>query len=268
MTTLSSAPSLSTTDHGPLDEALTQRPGVSRRVAVGVTGLIAATMPTAWTVNIARMLVVGEQPDHQFHQATGQGLLLTALWLGAVLPLMRSGWTGRRPSTATGLLHLVFVLAGVALAVAAPGGGAPVLMGIVAVTGGGLWLALPRRPRLRAAVSVDPLLAPAALLSAAVFAPYAVSQLALQNAATGLHAENPHFWDMAWLTVVLSVTALLAAALPTARSLMWWLAAGATVIGVAGLAFGEGVTWSGIVLGVGLLSTGAALVRRRLDRSH
>ena len=268
MTTLSSSPTLSTAEPARRDGAAGQRPGAGRRVAVVVTGALASFLPTVWTLNITRMLLTGDLPEHRFHQATGQGLVLMALWLGAVLPLVRSGWTGRRPSTATGLLHLVFVVVGGLLAVAAPGGGAPALMGAIAVTGALLWSALPRRPRLRSTWSVDPLLAPAALLSAAVFTPYALQQIGLQNAATGFHAQNPHFWDMAWMTVTLSITALLAAAMPAARSLVWWLAAGATTTGIAGLAFGEGTAWSGLMLTVGLLTAGAALARRRADRTR
>ena len=57
---------------------------------------------------------------------------------------------------------------GLACSVAAPGGGAPILAGVIAVTGALLWLALPLRPRLRTELRVDPLLAPLALLSAAL----------------------------------------------------------------------------------------------------
>ena len=32
------------------------------------------------------------------------------------------------------------------------------------------------------------------------------SEIALQNAATGHHAQNPHFFDMAWLVTALVVT--------------------------------------------------------------
>ena len=53
---------------------------------------------------------------------------------------------GRRPSTAAGLLHLTFVGVGLACSVAAPGGGAPILTGLIAVTGALVWAALPLRP--------------------------------------------------------------------------------------------------------------------------
>jgi hypothetical protein len=270
MTALSSPQSPSTLDSAatatvPLG---TTRPPVRRRAAVAVTGAVAGVLPLVFTVNISRMLLTGLEPDHRFHQATGQGLVLTALWLGALVPLVRAGWAGRRPPLWAGLLHLVFVGTGLLLAVTAPGGGAPALMGIIAVPGALLWLALPRRPRLRTAVQVDPILAPVALLAAAVFTPYVVDQVGLQNAATGYHAQNPHFWDMAWMTLTLTVAALLGAVLPAARWLVTWLALGATVTGAAGLAFGEGTVWSLVVLALGLVSGGAVAARQRLDRAR
>jgi hypothetical protein len=135
---------------------------------------------------------------------------------------------------------------------------------VIAVPGALLWLALPQRPRLRARLQLDPLLTPAALVAAAVFTPYAIEQVGLQNAATGYHASNPHYWDMAWMTMTLTMAALAAAALPAARRLVWWLVGGAVVTGAAGLALGEDVTWSLLVLGVGLASGAAAWGRLHL----
>ena len=240
------------------------RPSRRRRVAVALAGAVALLPPTVFTVNISRMLITGVESQHRFHQATGQGLVLTALWIGALLPLVRAGWAGRRPATTAGLLHLAFVLVGAALAVVAPGGGAPALMAVIAVPGALLWAALPVRPRLRLRVQLDPLLAPAALFAAAAFTPFAVAQIQLQNAASGYHAQNPHYWDMAWMTVTLSVVALLGALFPVARRLGIWLAMGATVTGVAGLAFGEGTAWSLLVLAVGIVAAAATVARHRL----
>lgn len=251
------APDQISSDAGPA-------PSRARRAAVAFTGAIACVLPTVFTINISRMLLTGVEADHRFHQATGQGLVLTALWLGALLPLVRAGWTGRRPPLAAGLLHVAFVLVGATLAVLAPGGGAPSLMAVIAVPGVLLWAALPKRPSLRTRVQLDPLLAPAALLAAAVFTPFAVGQLELQNAATSYHAQNPHHWDMAWMTVTITVVALLAALLPGARRLVLWLAVGAAVTGTAGLAFGESTAWSLLVLAVGLVAGAAAVVRQRL----
>ena len=173
------------------------RPSAVRRTAIAVTGFLACALPVVWTINLSRMLLLGELSEHRFHQLTGQGLLLCLLWLASVVPLVRAGWTGRRPSTANGVLHLTFVAVGSVCAVAAPGGGAPSLMVVIAVTGALLWLAIPVRPRVRDAIRVDPVLAPLALLGAALHTSYALDQVRLQNLATGHHAQNPHYFDMA-----------------------------------------------------------------------
>ena len=268
MTTLTSPQSPSTTPATAPARTTPARPRALRRTAVALTGTVACLLPVVFTVNIGRMLLTGVEADHRFHQATGQGLVLTALWLGALVPLVRAGWAGRRPPVSAGLLHLAFVLVGGLLCLAAPGGGAPALMAVIAVPGALLWAALPLRPRLRQRAQVDPVLAPVALLAAAVFTPFAVDQLALQNAAVGYHAQNPHLWDMAWMTVTLTVAALLAAVLPAARWLVTWLAVGATVTGAAGLAFGEPTSWSLLVLGLGVAAGVAAIVRQHLDRTR
>jgi hypothetical protein len=265
MTTLTSPRSQSAAVVDGAAEPPRRAPGAIRRTAVAATGLVACALPIVFTLNISRMLLTGIESDHRFHQATGQGLVLTALWLGALVPLVRAGWAGRRPPTTAGLLHLVFVAVGAVLAAVAPGGGAPALIAVIAVPGALLWVALPQRPRLRHVVQIDPFLAPVALAAAAVFTPFAVEQLALQNAATGYHADNPHFWDMAWMTLTLTVTALVAAALPAARRLIWWLVGGAIVTGSAGLAFGEGASWSLLVMGVGIAAAAAAGARRRVS---
>ena len=99
----------------------------------------------------------------------------------------------------------------------------PPSSGIVVVSGALLWLALPVRPRLRLPVQVDPLLTPLALVAAAVATPYVLDQIALQNAATGLHAQNPHYFDMAWMVTTLVVVGILGAVLPGGPSpRRWW----------------------------------------------
>lgn len=237
------------------------RPSAARRAAVAVTGVLACAVPVVFTVSITGMLLTGVDSDHRFHQVTGQGLILTALWLGGLVPMLRAAWQGRRPSTAAGLLHLAFVLVGALCAVAAPGGGAPALLGLTVVTGALVWLALPVRPELRVPALLDPVLAPVALLSAALYTPYALDQLALQNEATGYHANNPHHFDMAWIVVVLVVLAVAAALLPAARPLAVWTAVGSVVIGVAGLAFTSDTTWSVLALALGV-GAGAVIAAR------
>jgi hypothetical protein len=239
------------------------RPGVARRTAVAVTGFLACALPVVWTVNITRMLVTGVESEHRFHQATGQGLVLLALWLGAVVPLVLAGWAGRRPSTRAGVQHLTFVGAGVVCSAVATGGGAPSLMGVIAVTGALLWLALPMRPRVVGLFRVDPLLLPFGLALAAFLTPYAIDQLELQNAAHGYHAQNPHMFDMAWMSAVVIVLALLAAVMPAVRSLGAWVAVCCLSLGLAGLAFGEGATWSVAVLAFGVAGVAVTSLQHR-----
>ena len=243
------------------------RPSRGRRAALAVVAVLNCALPTVFTLNITRMLLTGELSEHRFHQATGQGLILFALWLLPILAMLRAGWQGRRPSSAMGYLHLTLIGAGIVCAALAPGGGAPFLVGIIAVTGALLWLALPQRPQLRGPVQIDPLLAPIALLGSALLLPYAVDQEALQNAATGHHAQNPHFFDMAWIAVTMSCLAFLAALKPTLRVLAGWFAASMVALGAAGIAFGESLTWSGAVLVLGLVATAARFVRRQSIRN-
>ncbi|MDT0212559.1 hypothetical protein Q9R29_01555 [Rothia sp. ARF10] len=241
------------------------RPGRGRRAAVGLTALLACALPTSFAVTISWMLVTGSDSDHRFHQLTGQGLLLVALWLGGVLPLVRAGWRGVRPSTAAGYRHLAFVGAGAVAAVVSGGGGARFLLAIVAGTGALLWAVLPLRPRLRTRVSIDPLLTPLALGISALLVPYAVDQLQQQLATTtGLHAENPHLFDMAWVTLVLTVLALAGAVVPSVRGLFTWVGGGCVLIGGAGLVLGEPVVFSSAALVLGV----AALVAPRLGLSR
>lgn len=234
---------------------MASRPSTGRRVAVVAAALVSCALPTSFAVTISAMLVTGVDADHRFHQVTGQGLLLVALWLGALVPLVRAGWRGERPSATAGYRHLAFVVVGILASLLAPGGGARELMAVITVPGALLWAALPLRPRLRGRVSVDAVLAPLALVVSALLLPYAADQLALQNATTtGLHAQNPHFFDMAWVTTVLAVLALVGASARGARSLFAWVGAGCGLIGGAGLVLGEPAAWSGGVLLVGVLA--------------
>lgn len=227
------------------------QPGPVRRTAVAVTGFLAAALPTVWTVNLTRFLVTGELSEHRYHQLTGQGLLLTTLWLLAVVPLIVAGWSGRRPSPAAGVLHLAFVGTGAACSIAATGGGAPALMTLISITGALLWLALPVRPRLRLPVRIDPVLMPLALVTGALSTSFVLDQIDLQNAATGHHAHNPHFFDMAWVVCILVVIALAAAALPAVRRLGVLAGAGFAWTGAIGLLLGVEQTMSIVFLAVG-----------------
>ncbi|HET6938327.1 MAG TPA: hypothetical protein VFI19_06970 [Nocardioides sp.] len=243
-----------------------RRPSPGRRVAVAVTTFLTCALPVVFTINISRMLVTGELDEHRFHQLTGQGLILFAFWLGALLPLVRAGWRGDLPPATAALRHLSFVATGAVCAAAAPGGGAPYLVGLIAVTGALLWWALPRRPRLSWHVQVEPVLLPTALAMAAVLVPYAVDQVGLQNAASGHHAQNPHFFDMAWLVAIMTSQALLAALLPMARPLATWAGATCTALGVAGLALGESTGVFALVTCVGAAHLAARAIGVRRGR--
>jgi hypothetical protein len=240
-----------------------RRPTRLRRTALVATGLLTCALPVVFTVSITRMLVTGELAEHRFHQLTCQGLLLFALWLGGLVPLLRAGWSGRRPSSAAGLLHLVFMAAGVVTAAAAPGGGAPALVGIVVVSGGLLWLALPVRPQLRLPVAIDPLLTPLALVAAAVATPYVLDQIALQNAAIGHHAHNPHYFDMAWLVTTLVVVGILGAVVPAVRRLALVAGAGLVWTGATGVLLAVDRPWTIAVLVLGVPMTVVAARRGR-----
>src|SRR5688500_10154958 len=73
-------------------------PSRGRRTAVVATTVLASLAPAVWGIGSIVMLATGHEADHRFHQVTGQGILLGALWLIPVLLLARAGWAGRRPS--------------------------------------------------------------------------------------------------------------------------------------------------------------------------
>ncbi|HEY0887992.1 MAG TPA: hypothetical protein VGE38_00095 [Nocardioides sp.] len=240
----------------------TARPGWWRRGLLVAVGGFACILPTSFAINMVRFLVTDTHHGHEFHQLTGQGLVLCALWLGALVPLLAAGWRGRRPSSAAGWLHVLLIAVGLALAVPAPGGGAPVLMGIIAVQGALVWLVLPQRPRLRLPVQVHPLAAPVALAAAAALTPYVIGQLELQNAATGHHASNPHYWDQAWIVTTLLLGGVLGAVLPAVRRLVVVAAAGLAYVGAAGVVLGEDLPWTVVALGSGVVLAATSAVRR------
>lgn len=246
-----------TTAPAPSTEASNRasRPSARRRVAVAAAGLVGCAIPVTFTVTITAMLVTGADVDHRFHQLTGKGLVLLALWLGSVVPLVRAGWCGRRPSTAAGYRQLAFIGTGVATSAIAAGGGSRALVAVATVTGALLWAALPLRPPLSGTFAVHPVLTPLALVVGGVLMPYAVDQLALQNAAiTGYHSQNPHYFDMAWMVTTLTAMAVLGGVIREARSLFGWVAGACTVIGAAGLVTGEATVWSLAVVALGAVS--------------
>lgn len=237
-------------------------PSALRRAAVAVTGLAAAVLPVAWGVSSVVEILTGAERDHLFHQLTGQGVLLCALWLGALVPLVLAGWRGRRPGAGAALAHVSVAVSVVLAAALAPGNGGLVVAAILLVTGALLWLALPVRPR-PAVDGVDPVLAPLALGTAALLVPYVLAQAELQRAFTDEHAQMSHYFDMAWLGILLIALAVAAALVPAARRLAV-VAAGATLVlgGCRILLTGE-VTWSLAAVGLGVAGIAAAVLRAR-----
>jgi hypothetical protein len=116
---------------------------------------------------------------------------------------------------------------------------------------------------LRLPVRVDPLLTPLALVTAAVATPYVLDQIALQNAATGHHAQNPHYFDMAWLVTTLVVVAVLGAVLPRVRRLTLVAGAGLVWTGAMGVLLATDRPWTVALLVLGLPMTVVAARRGR-----
>jgi hypothetical protein len=240
------------------------RPSVLRRVAVVAAALPACALPVLFGGGALGMLLTGHENDHRFHQATGQGVLLGALWLAGLLPLLVAGWRGRRPSTTAGLHHLAFVAATVVAGLTVPGEGVVAVAVITAVTGALVWAALPLRPRLRGAFGVlDPALAPVAALTTALYVPFVLGERALQATSTDEHATMTHYFDMAWVSMALVALALVAAVAGPARRLAVWSTVGTLVVGVTRLGFTGETTWSSAAIALGAVGTVVAVLRLR-----
>ncbi len=236
------------------------RPTALRRVALVGTGVLACLLPAVWGAGVVVELVTGAERDHLFHQVTGQGLMLSALWLGGLLPLLVAGWRGRRPSASAGLAHAA-VVGGAAVAAAfAPGDGGALVAAIALVTGALVWTALPQRPEIRVS-GLDPVLAPLALAAAALYAPFVVSETALQRHAGDEHAQYAHYFDMAWISLALVLLALAAAVVPAARRTALVVALGTLWIGAARFLITHETTWSLLAVGLGVVGTAAVAAR-------
>jgi hypothetical protein len=238
------------------------RPSALRRAAVVVTGVAAAALPVAWGLSSVVQIVTGSERDHLFHQLTGQGVLLCALWLGALVPLVLAGWRGRRPGAAAALGHISVAVGTVLAAALAPGNGGLLVGAIVLVTGALLWLALPARPRV-AVDGLDPVLTPLALGLAALLVPYVLVQATLQRAMADEHARMSHYFDMAWLGTLLIALAVSAALVPAARRLAAVAAAGTLVVGACRVLLTTDLTWSLAAVGLGVAGVVAAVLRDR-----
>ena len=243
----------------------TARPSAGRRTAVAVTGALACLAPTVWSVAITVQLLTGVEADHRFHQVTGQGLLLCALWLAGLVPMVRAGWRGVPPSAVTVVQAALFAGSGLAMGLLAPGAGAlPVAVATV-VTTALLWAALPVRPRLRGLLGhLDPVLAPVVLLAAALVTPFVAGEVDLQHTSGDEHADMAHYFDMAWICVALVLVGALAAVAPAARLRALWTTGGLALVGTARIVFTPDVTWSLLAITLGVLGTLAVLASRRL----
>jgi hypothetical protein len=173
-----------------------------------------------WGIGVVVELVTGAERDHLFHQVTGQGLLLSALWLGGLWPVAAAGWRGRAPSASAALRLLAFLAAAVVTAVLTPGAGGALVSGFAVVTSAMLWLALPARtPLRRPTLELDPLGLPVVATLASFLVPFSVSEAGLQRAMLDEHAEYAHNYDMALVSLTLVMLGLAAATVPAARRL-------------------------------------------------
>jgi hypothetical protein len=240
------------------------RPTAARRAVVAATGLLACLAPTVWGIAVIGMLATGTEADHRFHQVTGQGLLLCALWLAGLVPLLGAGWRGRPPSAVAVLQAGAVPVSALAVGVFAPGAGALPVACYAVVSTALLWAALPARPRLRPlAGALDPVLAPFTLLAAALLTPFVIGEVELQNTSGDEHAHMAHYFDMAWLSVALVLVALVATVLPAARRQALWTTCGLVLVGAARIAFTPNLTWSLLAIVLGVVGTAAVLAGPR-----
>jgi hypothetical protein len=236
-----------------------------RRLLIAVVGLLTCALPISFGVSAVVMLLTGIEADHRFHQVTGQGVLSCGLWLAGLLPLVRAGLAGRRPSTQSGVHLLAFVAATLVAGALAPEGGALYVVGFALVGAGLLWAVLPLRPHLRGVFhrGLDPVLAPVGVLMAALVTPFALSEADLQHAMADEHAEMAHYFDMVWVVLVLVALTAVAALSSELRRLAVLGTAGLFVVGAARMAFTPETTWSTAAMALGAVGTAAAVLRVR-----
>lgn len=244
------------------------RLSVGRGAALAGTTFLTCALPTVWGVNTVVQLLTGTESDHLFHQLTGQGLVLSALWLAGLVPLVVAGWRRRSPSPDAAVQHTGFVLAALLAGVAAPQNGA-LSVAVIALCGALLlWWALPAPVRWRVpGAGLDPFAAPLALLGSALLVPYAIMTVGMQHHDHNEHAEMAHYFDMAWISMAAIALMLAGAALGRLRLLVTGggvLAA----IGAAGLAVpaasdAPSTLWCAGALAIAAASVALAVWRRR-----
>jgi hypothetical protein len=197
------------------------RLSAGRKAALAATSLLTLAMPVVWGISAVVQLLTGVQADHRFHQVTGQGVLLAALWLTGLVPILRAGWSGRSPSPGAVAQHAAFVAAAALSGGLAPQSGGLGVGVVVLVTTGLLWWALPARLPLRVGTdALDPLAMPLALLAAALLVPYSLDEAGVQHTSHDEHAQLAHYFDMVWVALAVTGMMLAGAVLGRLRPLL------------------------------------------------
>jgi hypothetical protein len=264
--------STETTPIHPPRDALPARRSAGRTLAMALAALLACAIPIVWGISTAVQLATGEEADHRFHQLTGQGLVLSAVWLSGLIPIIAAGWRRRRPDPGVVTQHLCLVAAAAVSGVLAPQGGGLFVAGLALVTSGLLWWALPVPVTLRNPTDrPDPLAAALAPLGSALLIAYAVAELGMQRTSGDEHARVAHYFDMSWLALTAALALLVGAALGRQRPML----AGATVL--AALAAGAlaipaaddapAPLWSAAAIGISVGILARVLWRRRAARN-
>jgi hypothetical protein len=252
--------------------ALTTRRSAGRTVAMALTALLACVIPIVWGINTAVQLATGTEADHRFHQLTGQGLVLSAVWLSGLIPIITAGWRRRRPDPGVVTQHLCLVATAAVSGVLAPQGGGLFVAGLALVTSALLWWALPVPVTLRNPTDrLDPVAAPLALLGSALLIAYAVAELRLQRTSGDEHALVAHYFDMSWLALTAALALLAGAALGRHRPMLAGaavlaaLAASALAIPAANDA--PSLLWNAGAIGISVAILTRTLWRRRTARN-
>ena len=215
------------------------------RIATAISLAAAAALPLTWGIAAAASFISGDDGGmHRFHDLTGTGIVLAILWLGAVARLARG--SDRHPAALLQLLSVPLTAA----AATVLSGESPVVPVVVAVPA----LALLALHGDRAALRVIRPNAAVAALAVGAAVPltlYAVGQGHTQSVSTDAHAQMEHYFDMAWIALLIPATTAVAAL--GVRGWRWaagCAAAGAGLLGVAAMVFPDQASSPGAGWGV------------------